>query len=200
MKKINNKEFRRLVESRVRRFLKEELDPMDTVMRDSDELDHNNPYDDMRISQEMDKDWKELDRLNHRGEAYKNPILHPKYSHNVEDGREEAEAYVDMFESKVRRMVKQTLNEMGDTEWGQYKLGALLQRKANNCDFRGLTGVQNYSDNARVKALNAASAAKDDKAGHKIFNKLGRAFYDGYSDADKRTRRRESAFPEYEYD
>lgn len=65
----------------------------------------------------MDSDWDELNRINKRFNSSKNPVLTNKYNHNVEDGREEAEAYTNgLFEAKIKKIVREALNEVGDTE------------------------------------------------------------------------------------
>ena len=169
--------LRKLIESKVRKFINEEYDPVDTVWKDSDELDHNNPYDNARIGQEMDADWDELDRINNRFNSSKNPVLASKYNHNVEDGREEAEAYANsLFEAKIQRMVREALNEYGDTERGQEKLGALSARKHNNGEHTASAEVCGYADDARRKEWSKSSK---DKNAMKRQKSLRNAFDDG---------------------
>lgn len=115
MKNVNSKELHNVVENSVRKVLKENIDAMDTVWKDSDELDHEIPYDDMRIAQEMDADWDASDNTNKKFKSTKNPVLSPHYNHNVEDGREEAEAYAEgIFEAKIQKMVRKCINEALD--------------------------------------------------------------------------------------
>lgn len=102
------------LEAVIRKLVMEALDPMDTVMKDSDELDHSNEYDNMRINQENDSAWQELDAINRKysNNAYRtHPALSPDYNRNIENGHEEAEAYINMFESKTYNMVKRMVNE-----------------------------------------------------------------------------------------
>ncbi len=101
-----------MLESIIRKMVVESLS------KDSDELERTNPEDNGRINQEMDSDWSELEKVNkmYANSATKNPVLAPGYNHNVEDGREEAEAFTSMYESKlynsIRRMVSESLNEI----------------------------------------------------------------------------------------
>lgn len=115
MKNVNRKQLHNIVENSVRKVLKENADAMDTVWKDSDELEHENPYDDMRISQEMNVDWDTSDKTKKNFNSTKNPVLSPHYNHNVEDGREEAEAYAEgLFEAKIQKMVRKYINEALD--------------------------------------------------------------------------------------
>lgn len=169
--------LQRLIENSVRKIINEEYNPIDTVMRDSDELDHDNPYDDTRIKQEMGSDWDELDSINKRFNSSKNPVLANKYNHNVEDGREEAEAYANgLFEAKIKKMVREALNEVGDTEWGQRKLGALSARKHNNGEHTYSAEIYGYADDARRKEWGKSNK---DKNAIKRQKSLRNAFDDG---------------------
>ena len=101
MKRITESQLRKLIESKVKRMLKE-----------------NNSV----KQQQMDSDWADYEDANdkYQGEKF-SPTLARDYNHNVEDGREEAEAYSEgLFESAVRKIVKNILKEeycwYGDTE------------------------------------------------------------------------------------
>lgn len=179
MKRVNTKyahKLQRLIENSVRKIINEEYDPVDTAWKDSDELDHSNPYDNIRINQEMDADWKELDRINNRFNGEKNPILAGHYNRNVGDGREQAEAYTSIFESKIKRMVREALNEVGDTERGQEMLGALSARKRNNGEHTKAAEIYGYADDARRKEWGKSSK---DKEAIKRQKSLRNAFDDG---------------------
>lgn len=87
MKRITESQLRKLIESKVKRMLKE-----------------NNSG----KQQQMDSDWADYEDANdkYQGEKF-SPTLARHYNHNVEDGREEAEAYSEgLFESTVKKIVK----------------------------------------------------------------------------------------------
>ena len=101
MKKITETQLRKLIESKVKRMLKENS---------------------LEKQQQMDSDWADYEDANdkYQGEKF-SPTLAKHYNHNVEDGREEAEAHASgMVESAIKKMVKNILKEdycwYGDTE------------------------------------------------------------------------------------
>lgn len=101
MKRITESQLRKLIESKVKYILKE---------------------DSLGKQQQMDSDWADYEDVNdkYQGEKF-SPTLARDYNHNVEDGREEAEAYSEgLFESAVKKIVKNILKEeycwYGDTE------------------------------------------------------------------------------------
>lgn len=101
MKRITESQLRKLIESKVKRMLKES---------------------NSEKQQQMDSDWADYEDANdkYQGEKF-SPTLAKHYNHNVEDGREEAEAYSEgLFESAVKKIVKNILKEeycwYGDTE------------------------------------------------------------------------------------
>lgn len=171
-KKINIRQLQNLVEGAVRKYLNEDI-------VSSDELERGNPSDDERINQEMNRDWNELENINKRFQSQKNyPSFFRGYNSNIEDGRENAEAYAEgLFEAKIQRMVMEAINEVGDTERGQEKLGALSARKQNNGDFTKSAEVRGYADDARGKEW---GKSKKDKEAMKRQKSLRNAFDDGY--------------------
>ena len=91
MKRITESQLRKLIESKVKRMLKE-----------------NNSG----KQQQMDSDWTDYEDANdkYQGEKF-SPTLARHYNHNVEDGREEAEAYSEGLCEEIYKNVRKQLNE-----------------------------------------------------------------------------------------
>ena len=127
----------------------------------------------------MDSDWADYEDANdkYQGEKF-SPTLARHYNHNVEDGREEAEAYSEgLFESAVKKIVKNILKEeycwYGDTEPLETIIEACKQimenSKFNDPEYEGdnaLTGEELDEALRKIPEIdsevqNAQSAASD---------------------------------------
>ena len=91
MKRITESQLRKLIESKVKHILKE-----------------NNS----EKQQQMNSDWADYEDVNdkYQGEKF-SPTLAKHYNHNVEDGREEAEAYSEGLCEEIYKNVRKQLNE-----------------------------------------------------------------------------------------
>ena len=91
MKRITESQLRKLIESKVKYILKE---------------------DSLEKQQQMDSDWADYEDANdkYQGEKF-SPTLARDYNHNVEDGREEAEAYSEGLCEEIYKNVCRQLNE-----------------------------------------------------------------------------------------
>lgn len=76
---------------------------------------------------EIEQSWDEYDKSSNKNinkAAQFSPTLAPHYNHNVEDGREEVEAYVGGLEEKILKQVKKALSEEVnydyDGKWEEY--------------------------------------------------------------------------------
>ena len=91
MKRITETQLRKLIESKVKHMLKE-----------------NN----LEKQQQMDSDWADYEDANDKYQPEKfSPTLARHYNHNVEDGREEAEAYSEGLFEDIYKNVRKQLNE-----------------------------------------------------------------------------------------
>lgn len=166
MRKANTKQLirtQRLVENKVRKILNEMSYPIATALKDSDDLDPNDPWDEKRKRGEIERSWEELDRINSR------------FENNKEDDYEDS-----VCESKIHKIikkhVKQALNEVGDTSNGQELLGKLAARKLKNGDYKASCYIQGYADDAR---RNVWRNSTKDKEANKKQSDLQRAYYEG---------------------
>lgn len=155
--------------------------PYGTKMGDADN------WQELERQAQIDSDWEDLDKINNRFKSSKNPVLAKDYNHNVEDGREEAEAYADgMTEGHLRKLVRnalnEVLNEVGNTEKGQEKLGALTARKLRNGDYKSSADIDVYADDVRRKEWGKSTKDKDAMDKQK---RLRKAYSDGYSHQEK---------------
>ena len=91
MKRITESQLRKLIESKVKHILKEGNSGK---------------------QQQMDSDWTDYEDVNdkYQGEKF-SPTLARHYNHNVEDGREEAEAYSEGLCEEIYKNVRKQLNE-----------------------------------------------------------------------------------------
>lgn len=96
MRKINTRQLYKLIEAKVR-----------------EALINGDEYDDSVRREQMDSDWDDLEKINRKYAASKaSPVLASKYNHNVEDGREYAEAYVGGFtEESIEHSIMKKINE-----------------------------------------------------------------------------------------
>lgn len=154
--------IQRLVENNVRKFLNEMSHPIATALKDSDELDPNDPLDKKRKRDEIERSWEELDRINRR------------FENDKEDEYEDS-----VCESKIhkiiKRHVKQALNEVGNTADGQKMLSMAAARALKRGDYKKSSDIQGYADVARMKVWD--DSAKDKEANKKQ-RELQRAYYD----------------------
>ena len=91
MKRITESQLRKLIESKVKYILKE---------------------DSLEKQQQMDSDWADYEDINDKYQPEKfSPTLAKHYNHNVEDGREEAEAYSEGLCEEIYKNVRKQLNE-----------------------------------------------------------------------------------------
>ena len=91
MKRITESQLRKLIESKVKYILKE---------------------DSLEKQQQMDSDWADYEDINDKYQPEKfSPTLARHYNHNVEDGREEAEAYSEGLCEEIYKNVRKQLNE-----------------------------------------------------------------------------------------
>ena len=91
MKRITESQLRKLIESKVKYILKE---------------------DSLGKQQQMDSDWADYEDANDKYQPEKfSPTLARHYNHNVEDGREEAEAYSEGLFEDIYKNVRKQLNE-----------------------------------------------------------------------------------------
>ena len=91
MKRITESQLRKLIESKVKYILKE---------------------DSLEKQQQMDSDWADYEDINDKYQPEKfSPTLARHYNHNVEDGREEAEAYSEGLCEEIYKNVRRQLNE-----------------------------------------------------------------------------------------
>ena len=91
MKRITETQLRKLIESKVKHLLKEGNSGK---------------------QQQMDSDWADYEDANDKYQPEKfSPTLAKHYNHNVEDGREEAEAYSEGLYEEIYKNVRRQLNE-----------------------------------------------------------------------------------------
>ena len=91
MKRITESQLRKLIESKVKHILKEGNSGK---------------------QQQMDSDWADYEDINDKYQPEKfSPTLARHYNHNVEDGREEAEAYSEGLCEEIYKNVRKQLNE-----------------------------------------------------------------------------------------
>lgn len=126
MKKINTKQLYKLIEGKVRKALLSEnmYDDYEYFWNDGTGGRDVNPYPygtemgdsdnwkELERQAQIDSDWDDLEKLNKKYAGSKNPVLASKYNHNVEDGRENAEAYASgLYEKKLERAIMKNINE-----------------------------------------------------------------------------------------
>lgn len=81
---------------------------------------------------------------------------------------------ITINENVIRKMVAEALNELGDTEYGQYAMGKLYKRKKDNGDAKGSGDVADHA----LDAIEDKFPNDFDSDGHR---KLLNAFHDGMS-------------------
>lgn len=81
---------------------------------------------------------------------------------------------IHVNENTIRRMVTEVLNELGNTEYGQYAMGKLYKRKKDNKDAKGSSDVADHA----LKAIEDECPDDFESTKHR---KLLNAFHDGMS-------------------
>lgn len=127
MKKINTKQLYKLIESKVRKALLNEnmYDDYEYFYDDGTGGEDANPYPygtemgdadnwkELERQAQIDSDWADLEKMNKKYSNVKDyPRLTRDFNHNVDDGRENAEAYASgLYEKKLERAIMKKINE-----------------------------------------------------------------------------------------